>query len=106
MVLNDIETAEKLLKTVDKIIEKLDEETANKIHLPCTLLATRLALKKKDIAESRKMLKELISLLENEALVQELIDDINSLYNESLYSIKKNRQDNHKQIPYQIVRFK
>ena len=82
LLLNDIDAAEKSLKTVDKIVEKLDEETANKIHLPRTLLATRLALKKKDKAESRKMLKELISLLENEALVQELIDDINGLYNE------------------------
>ena len=73
LLLNDIDAAEKSLKTVDKIIEKLDEETANKIHLPRTLLATRLALKKRDKAESCKMLKELISLLENEALVQEMV---------------------------------
>ena len=82
ILLNDIESAEKSLSAVDKIIQKLDEETASKVYLPRTLLATRLSLKKNDKPETRKNLKNLIELIEKEALVQELIDDINGLYND------------------------
>lgn len=82
LMLNDIASAEKTLATVEKLIASADKETAERLSLSHSLLATRLALKKNDKALIQKELQTLFKLLETEQLVQEYIDDINDIYNE------------------------
>ena len=90
IMLDDIKTAEKALLSVNKLINKMDEESAKQLDLPRSLLATKLALKKDDKTIIRKELNNLLSLFKDDSLVQELIDDVSSLYHELIsHNMKK-----------------
>ena len=82
LLLNDLKASEKSLHEVDKILKKINKESSELLYLARTLLATRLSIKKDDIKKVRKEFNKLITLLKEESLVQELIDDITGLYHE------------------------